>query len=124
MLWGCGAPRCPNRHGGAAPVQLRCLRLAPRRTPFPASTRKCLTLTPSQLQTPQTPAKPETPANGADKPETPANGTAKSASAGASGGRDTTGAKAFKRVNDEEWLGKKGSMSNHYEDTFGQRCGR
>jgi hypothetical protein len=30
------------------------------------------------------------------------------------------GAKAFKRVNDEEWLGQKGSWSNHYVDTFGQ----
>jgi hypothetical protein len=35
--------------------------------------------------------------------------------------QDTTGAKAFKRVNDEEWLGKKGSWSNTYEDTFGQK---
>jgi len=37
--------------------------------------------------------------------------------------QDTTGAKAFKRVNDNEWLGKRGSWSNRYEDTFGARCG-
>lgn len=36
---------------------------------------------------------------------------------------DTTGAKAFKRVKDDEWLGKKGSWSNTYEDTFGARWG-
>ncbi len=36
----------------------------------------------------------------------------------------TTGAKAFKRVHDEEWVGKKGSWSNRYEDTFGQGCER
>lgn len=33
----------------------------------------------------------------------------------------TTGAKAFKRVHDNEWLDQKGSWSNRYEDTFGAR---
>ncbi len=28
--------------------------------------------------------------------------------------------KPFQRVKADEWLGKKGSWSNHYEDTFGQ----
>jgi hypothetical protein len=32
----------------------------------------------------------------------------------------TTGAKAFKRVEDEQWLGQRGSWSNRYEDTFGE----
>jgi hypothetical protein len=35
--------------------------------------------------------------------------------------QNTTGAKAFKRVQDDEWLGQKGSWSNRYEDTFGQK---
>lgn len=30
-----------------------------------------------------------------------------------------TGARAFKRVNDEEWLGKKGAWNNSYEAKFG-----
>ena len=30
-----------------------------------------------------------------------------------------TGARAFKRVNDEEWLGKKGAWDNSYEAKFG-----
>jgi len=30
-----------------------------------------------------------------------------------------TGARAFKRVQDDEWIDKKGAMSNRYEDTFG-----
>ena len=66
-----------------------------------------------------TPAKASTPA----KTPAAAKGTPNGAGpedGGASSGRDTTGAKAFKRVKDDEWLGAKGSMSNHYEDTFGQ----
>jgi hypothetical protein len=43
------------------------------------------------------------------------------AAAAAAAVQNTTGAKAFKRVHDAEWLGKKGSWSNHYEDTFGQK---
>lgn len=30
-----------------------------------------------------------------------------------------TGARAFKRVNDDEWLGKKGAWDNSYEAKFG-----
>ena len=30
-----------------------------------------------------------------------------------------TGARAFKRVNDEEWLGRKGAWDNSYEAKFG-----
>jgi hypothetical protein len=44
-----------------------------------------------------------------------------SLAAAAAAMQNTTGAKAFKRVHDAEWLGKKGSWSNHYEDTFGQK---
>ena len=33
--------------------------------------------------------------------------------------RGPTGARAFKRVNDEEWLGKKGAWDNSYEAKFG-----
>lgn len=35
-------------------------------------------------------------------------------------GSGGTGAKAFQRVKDDEWLGKRGSWSNSYADTFGE----
>lgn len=38
---------------------------------------------------------------------------------GNASGRGPTGARAFKRVNDEEWLGKKGAWDNSYEAKFG-----
>ena len=37
-----------------------------------------------------------------------------------SNGSGGTGAKAFQRVKDDEWLGKRGSWSNSYADTFGE----
>ena len=46
------------------------------------------------------------------------NGSAQS-DKGASGVKGPTGARAFKRVNDEEWLGKKGAWDNSYEAKFG-----
>lgn len=33
--------------------------------------------------------------------------------------KGSTGARAFKRVNDDEWLGKKGAWDNSYEAKFG-----
>lgn len=33
--------------------------------------------------------------------------------------KGNTGARAFKRVNDDEWLGKKGAWDNSYEAKFG-----
>ena len=53
-----------------------------------------------------------------------ANGTAQLQSAegavlGNASGRGSTAARAFKRVNDEEWLGKKGAWDNSYEAKFG-----
>ncbi len=53
-----------------------------------------------------------------------ANGTAQPQSTegavlGNVSGRGSTGARAFKRVNDEEWLGKKGAWDNSYEAKFG-----
>ncbi|KAL0036760.1 hypothetical protein WJX79_008866 [Trebouxia sp. C0005] len=38
---------------------------------------------------------------------------------GHASGKVPTGARAFKRVNDEEWLGKKGAWDNSYEAKFG-----
>ncbi|KAL0052600.1 hypothetical protein WJX82_004649 [Trebouxia sp. C0006] len=48
-----------------------------------------------------------------------ANGAAEGAVPGSASGRGSTGARAFKRVNDEEWLGKKGAWDNSYEAKFG-----
>ena len=47
-----------------------------------------------------------------------ANGSAQS-DKGGSAVKGPTGARAFKRVNDEEWLGKKGAWDNSYEAKFG-----
>lgn len=50
-----------------------------------------------------------------------ANGSAQSdkGGSGAAAAKGPTGARAFKRVNDEEWLGKKGAWDNSYEAKFG-----
>ncbi len=53
-------------------------------------------------------------ANGAVQPQ-----SMEGVVSGNASGRAPTGARAFKRVNDEEWLGKKGAWDNSYEAKFG-----
>eukprot|EP00192_Tetraselmis_astigmatica_P004151 CAMPEP_0117662352 /NCGR_PEP_ID=MMETSP0804-20121206/8010_1 /TAXON_ID=1074897 /ORGANISM="Tetraselmis astigmatica, Strain CCMP880" /LENGTH=476 /DNA_ID=CAMNT_0005469251 /DNA_START=249 /DNA_END=1682 /DNA_ORIENTATION=- len=62
-------------------------------------------------------AAPSTPPRGEDSEETTDPSGKED---GPSSKKLGTGAKAFQRVKEEEWVGKKGSWDNSYEGTFGQ----
>ena len=64
-------------------------------------------------------ATPDQAAAGTTSPQVVQSGH-RNASGLQSNGSGGTGAKAFQRVKDDEWLGKRGSWSNSYADTFGE----
>jgi len=69
---------------------------------------------PAEVDAPATPPRDDSTDNAAS----PATGTDKAAAT--SGKKLGTAAKAFQRVKEEEWLGKKGAWDNSYVGTFGE----
>jgi len=81
----------------AAPVVVPAVMVSPDVIVIPAASMKAA-------------ASSQADANGGAQTEPSASGSAV---------KGPTGARAFKRVNDEEWLGKKGAWDNSYEAKFG-----